>query len=144
MLPAPEQNNVAIKATVREWRDRLWSHQFLRFLVVGAGNTAFGYAAYLLGLLIGLPYTVSAATAAILGALFNFATTGWIVFENDRLYRIFGFLLVYAILILANLEFLVLLVGSGVNKVVAQAALLPCVVILSFVLNKYMVFRKRP
>ena len=121
---------------------RLWSHQLFRFLVVGAMNTLFGYSLYVFALLVGLSYQTAVVCSTVLGAIFNFFTTGRIVFGNGALRRIFGFLMVYGVVLLVNLALLVLLVRSGANKVLAQALLLPCIVALSFVLNKYLVFRK--
>lgn len=134
---------VATEAERDGWRKRLWSHQFVRFMLVGAGNTVFGYSLYLLGLLIGLPYQVAVAASTVLGALFNFFTTGRIVFANDKWHRIFGFLLVYGIVLAANIGLLAPLVAFGMNKALAQAALMPGIVILSFILNKYLIFGRR-
>jgi putative flippase GtrA len=126
------------------WQRRLWSHQFLRFLIVGAGNTVFGYLLYLIGLWIGLHYQVALICATVLGATFNFFTTGRIVFGNDRLRRIAGFFAVYGITLAINLVLLTMLVGWGMMKAYAQMVLLPLIVVLSFVLNKYLVFGRRP
>jgi putative flippase GtrA len=122
----------------------LWGNELLRFLVVGAGNTVFGYLVYLAGLWSGLPYQVAAIVATVLGVIFNFFTTGTIVFRNAALGRIFGFFAVYGFTLIVNLIVLTRLVEAGVSKALAQALVLPLVVILSFLLNKFLVFRKRP
>jgi putative flippase GtrA len=131
-------------SSVTGWCRGLWSNQFLRFLIVGAGNTIIGYLLYLIGLWIGLPYQMALICSTILGATFNFFTTGRIVFENDSLKRIIGFLTVYGIILAINLALLTMLVGWGMMKAYAQMVLLPLIVVLSFVLNKYLVFGKRP
>lgn len=124
------------------WWDRLWSRRFLLFLIVGAGNTIVGYLLYLIGLAIGLPYQAALTGATILGAIFNFFTTGRIVFESRALHNIFGFLAVYGMTFAVNLVLLTFLVEAGIGKALAQAALLPLIVTLSFLLNKYLVFGK--
>jgi putative flippase GtrA len=145
-MPVPP-DRAAAPATSRatrlaDWRDRLWSRQFLRFLVVGVGNTVFGYVVYLIGLGIGVPYQVALIAATVLGAIFNFFTTGRIVFESRALNKIFGFLAVYGITLAVNLVLLIGLVHAGMAKAYAQAALLPVIVTLSFLLNKHLVFGK--
>jgi len=124
------------------WRSVLWSSQLWRFLVVGLGNTVFGYGLYLLGLWVGLPYATALIVSTVLGAIFNFFTTGRIVFKSRALGRIFGFLATYGVTLGVNLILLKWLVEAGVAKAYAQAILLPIVVILSFLLNKYLVFRR--
>ena len=81
--------------------------------------------------------------STVLGAVFNFFTTGCIAFANDKWHCIFSFLLVYGIVLVVNLELLTLLVESGINKALAQAALMPCVVVPPFLLNNYPVFGRR-
>jgi len=145
MSASPEPDNVPLPvSSVTEWHQELWSHQFLRFLVVGAGNTIVGYLLYLLGLWIGLPYQAALACSTILGVTFNFFTTGRIVFENNALGKMVGFFAVYGITFVINLVLLTLLVRSEMSKVLAQAVLLPLVVMVSFLLNKHLVFGRRP
>jgi len=64
--------------------------QFLRFSVVGVVNTAFGYGIYGLLLWLGVSLPLSLLGATVLGILFNFLTTGHLVFRDfawDRLPR---------------------------------------------------------
>ncbi len=119
---------------------RLWKLRPFRFLLVGAANTLFGYLLYLIGLWIGLPYQAALAVATVLGAIFNFFTTGRIVFENRALRKIFAFLAIYAVIYIANLALLTWAVHAGIAKTLAQGLVLPFVVVLSYILNKYLVF----
>lgn len=145
MFAPPEPDSVAPAASfVEAWCRHLWSHQFLRFLIVGALNTVVGYLLYLIGLWVGLPYQAALICSTTLGATFNFFTTGRIVFENMVLGKIIAFLVVYGVTLAVNLVLLILLIRSGIGKAYAQAALLPLVVIVSFLLNKYLVFGRRP
>jgi putative flippase GtrA len=132
---------VGVDASGRlHWLRRLWSNQFFRFLAVGAGNTAFGYGVYLICLIIGISYQVAAVIATVLGIVFNFFTTGTIVFRNAALGKIFGFFAVYGVTLAVNLVLLTMLVEAGVSKAFGQALVLPVVVIMSFLLNKFLVF----
>lgn len=120
----------------------LWSHQFVRFLVVGAGNTAFGYGLYYLCLMLKVDYQVAVVVSTVLGVLLNFLTTGNIVFQNAELGKIIGFFAVYGFTLVVNLVLLTLAVEAGVSKALGQALVLPVIVIMSFLLNKFLVFRK--
>jgi len=120
---------------------RFWSIQFIRFLIVGAVNTAFGYSVYLLCLWIGSPYQIAVVISTVLGTCFNFCTTGTVVFRNSALSKIFGFVVVYGVTLVINLALLTLLIGAGVSKALGQALVLPAVIISSFTLNKFLVFR---
>jgi len=121
----------------------LWKYKFLRFLTVGGINTVFGYSVYLLFLRIGIPYQAAAVAATVIGVVFNFFTTGHVVFENSDLKKIVGFFAVYGITLVVNLVLLTWLVEAGFSKVYGPIVLLPPLVILSFLLNKYLVFGKR-
>ena len=59
---------------------QIWSIRLVRFLVIGAVNTAFSYVIYALLVLIGLHYSLATLISTILGIIFNFFTTGRIVF----------------------------------------------------------------
>jgi len=122
----------------------LWSNQLIRFMIVGIGNTVFGYSLYVLGLMFGIPYQLALIVATILGAVFNFLTTGRIVFESRSKAKFFAFLAVYAITLVVNVALLTGLVHAGMTKAYAQAVLLPLVVSLSFLLNKHLVFGEVP
>lgn len=142
-MPVPN-NDAANGSMSTFWSRWLWSHQLLRFLVVGMANTLVGYALYLIGLWLGVPYQAALTGATILGAIFNFFTTGRLVFESRALNRISGFLAVYGITFAVNLALLTWLVQAGVAKAYAQAVLLPLIVLLSFFLNKHLVFGRLP
>lgn len=117
--------------------------EFLRFLFVGALNTAVGYAVYLLGLLAAnLSPGVALAFATLFGAIFNFLTTGRIVFRDSATSRLPLFLLSYALVYVANLGALDALIAAGLAAHWAQAILLPVMATVSYFVFKSLVFRK--
>lgn len=59
-------------------------NQPLLFIFVGALNTLFGYTIFTFFIMMGLHYALAALLANILGVLFNFKTTGKIVFKNSN------------------------------------------------------------
>ena len=120
---------------------RLWSIPFLRFLVVGGVNTIFGYGVFSLLILLGLHYVIAALLATICGILFNFKTTGTLVFKNrdNRLiFRFFGVsLITYSLMI----GFLKLFDMAGVIPLVAGAIIAVPMGVVAFLLMKKLVFK---
>jgi putative flippase GtrA len=123
-----------------KFRDR----QFLRFLAVGGLNTLFGYGVFSLLVLAGMAPGLSLLIATVLGVLFNYFTTGRIVFAARGWNRLPRFALVYGLTFLANLWSLKSLIAAGLSPLLAQAILLPVVVIATFALNKFLVFGRTP
>jgi putative flippase GtrA len=119
----------------------LGQRQFVRFLVVGALNTAVGYSLFVLFVLLKLGPGTSLALATALGVLFNYMTTGRLVFAARGLGRLPFFAAVYGLTFLLNLWSLRFFLSSGFSPILAQAILLPPMVVLNFALNKIFVFR---
>lgn len=128
------------EAIVQRLRDR----QFIRFLVAGCINTLFGYGVFSLLVLAGLGPDISLLVATVAGVLFNYFTTGKIVFAARGWGRLPWFAAVYSLTFLTNLLSLRGLIAAGMPSLLAQAVLLPVIVVLSFVLNKFLVFRAAP
>lgn len=119
----------------------LRAHRFLRFLIVGTLNTALGYGLFLAALAI-MPTPFTALVAAtILAVLFNFRTTGDLVFgvrDPRLLARFFG---VYAIVFANNSFGLAALQQVGFRPWLRGLMLLPGGVVVSYLLNRRFVFR---
>jgi putative flippase GtrA len=120
--------------------NHLWTFPFFRFLVVGALNTAVGYGLFAVLILFHVDYKIAILLATVLGALFNFKSTGPIVFNNRKNNLIFKFGFVYGIVYLVNLYTVDVFVGKGLPVLLSQAFALPLVVVLSFFLQKTIVF----
>jgi putative flippase GtrA len=115
--------------------------KFIKFLFVGVINTLFGYSVYAIGITAGLTYVWALLISYILGVLWNFKTTGSLVFKNKDNWLIFKFALVYVATLFVNLICLKLLLAHGLGKYLAQGLLVFPVAVLSFVLFKYLVFK---
>jgi len=115
--------------------------QVVRFVAVGALNTAFGYAIFAAGVLAGLPSGVALAIAMVIGVIFNFFTLGRLVFDSRDPSRLPRFVGVYALTYVVNLAMLALWQRIGVGPLLAQLACLPVTVSLTFVLMRFLVFR---
>ena len=120
---------------------RLWAIPFLRFLVVGGINTVFGYGIFALFILVGLHYILAALISTICGILFNFKTTGAIVFRNrdNRLnFRFFG---IYLFTYLLNIGLLKIFDMAGIGSLVSGAIIVLPMAFVSFLLMRKFVFR---
>lgn len=117
-------------------------NKFIRFLFVGGLNTIFGYSIYCLMILLGLSYIWATVIQQVLGVLFNFITTGALVFENsdNRLLLKFitNYMITYFISVGVNkglqewYDLDTYISGMGGTFVAAMA---------SFVLLKYFVYK---
>jgi len=128
-------------APIRAAARLLRAHRFLRFLVVGALNTAVGYGLFLAALAIAPTPFMALVASTILAILFNFRTIGELVFgvrDHRLLARFFG---VYAIVFAYNSFGLAALQGGGFRPWLCGLMLLPGSVVISYLLNHKFVFR---
>ncbi len=116
--------------------------KFVKYLFVGFMNTVFSYMVYAIAVTILGRATLSLAISYIIGILFNFQTTGRIVFKNKNNSLIFKFFACYLCTFFINRTFLDMLVSTfGVDKYLSQALLVFPIALISFTLLKYFVFR---
>jgi len=113
---------------------------FIRFLLAGGLNTAFGYGCFSLLLYIGLHYSVALFIATLLGILFNFKTTGALVFKSSNNFLIWRFLLVYILIYGVNVLGVKAFSLAGITPYLGGAILLLPIATLSFILQKRFVF----
>lgn len=114
---------------------------FVKFILVGVLNTAFGYMAYALLLFLGLHYTLAVVLSTIAGVLFNFKTTGTIVFKNNNNKLIFKFVAVYAITTTLGIIILRMAELARINLYLAGLVSTGICAIIAFLLNKNWVFK---
>jgi len=128
---------------------KLWAIQFLRFLAVGGVNTAFGYGVFALLILLNRHFRICSPEAELVlaplisqicGILFNFKTTGTIVFRNRNNRLILRFFAVYSITYLLNYGLLRLFESLGIGRLVGGAILILPLALLAYFLNKRCVF----
>ena len=114
--------------------------RFIKFLFVGGINTAFGYGIYALFLFIGLHYSLAVFLGTVLGVIFNFKTTGSLVFKNKENKLLARFFAVYGITYLLNIIGLKLFITIGFNSYTGGAVLILPMAVVAFILNKNFVF----
>ena len=118
--------------------------QFIRFLIIGGVNTVFAYSIYALSIFLGAHYTLAVLLSTVIGTCFSFKTMGTMVFDNPDNMLIFKFIAVYALCYFLNIGILRVLTLIGVtNLYVAGLTSSLLVALVSFSLNKWVVFRKK-
>jgi putative flippase GtrA len=115
--------------------------QFLRFLIVGGINTAFAYGVFALALYAGFHYALASLTSIVLGMFFSFFTQGKLVFKSNKPGELARFLAVATLLYFVHTGLLKAAAYFGIDLYLAGAALTFPLSLLSYVLNKHLVFR---
>jgi putative flippase GtrA len=114
----------------------------IRFVAIGFVNTAFGYGLFAVLYATSQSYRAAIVLATAGGTLFNFLTTGRLVFSNAKLSRLVPFVLCYGFVAAVNIALVDLGVAVGLNPFIGQAFALPVTVGLAFVINDRIVFRR--
>lgn len=117
--------------------------RFGKFIAIGFINTIIGYGIFSLALLLTHAERLSVVIAWSVGTVFNFFSTGRMVFENRDLSRAVPFLMSYGVSMGVNLALISILTARGLGGMLAQAICLPVVVVVSYVINSRLVFRGR-
>lgn len=121
--------------------------EFLRFVLVGCINTAFSYSLYALFLWAGLHFAPANLLAFVISLLFSFWTQGRWVFQRHSWRRLWRFVLAWCVIYLFNIGLIALFVRAGLNAYVAGALALVPVTLLSYAVQKLIVFagpQRRP
>lgn len=115
--------------------------RFAAFLIVGGVNTLVGYGLFAALILLGLPTPAAAILGTILGLLFNFLSTGGLVFKKRSGQLLPRFIGVYVVQMGLNVAALRALEGAGLHPLVAGALVLPPLAIFTYFALKRFVFR---
>lgn len=116
--------------------------RFVRFLLVGGLNTAFGYGFFALLIALKLPVPLAVLISNIGAVLFNFRSTGRLVFGSRDNRLLWRFVANYGVMYALNLAALEGLMHLGLGVYAASALLILPLAIVSFTLNKTFVFRE--
>ena len=116
--------------------------QFLRFVVVGASNTAITLLAYAAAIHVGVRYLPAGAGAYLLGGVNGFALNRtWTFSHHGRVARAAArYAAVTAIGVFLNLALLRLAVAVGVPRAGGEVATVAPVTLLTFALNRAWAF----
>ena len=114
----------------------------LKFIVVGGINTIFGYGIYWGLLQLDVYFTIAAFFSTLLGIIFNFFTIGRLVFQSKNNALFYKFVFVYGFLYLLSIAGISFIHDFNVSYEIAGAIMIMPSAIISFVLNKNLVFKK--
>ena len=114
--------------------------RFFKFLFVGFLNTLFSYTIYAIFVSVGLGANVSLFLQYIIGVLWNFKTTGVIVFKTNNNRLLLKFVLCYVFTFVLNSVLLSFLLRYT-NEYIAQAILVLPIAIVSFLILRKFVFK---
>lgn len=124
----------------RFWPNRDLFFEWLRFLAVGGINTAFGYGLYAVCIWLWADYLAAITVSMVGGVLFNYRTTGAVVFarRDGSFARFIG---CYAVVLALSVMLLKFLDTRGVNPYLSGLIVAFPAALLSFVLLRTYVFR---
>jgi putative flippase GtrA len=114
---------------------------FYRFIVIGTINTIIGYSIYALLICLNVHYLWAMLVSTVIGTLFNFKTTGTIIFKNSQNRLFLKFIMVYGLVYILNIAIIRVITGFYNNQYIDGAIALSIVVPIAFVLNKKFVFQ---
>ena len=123
---------------------RLLSFEFIRFVLVGCLNTAFGFGIYCLMIWLGLSYWWATLVSNVLGVLFNFKTIGILVFKNPDNKLFWRFVSCYVLAYGLNVSIIFLFKHfAGLNDYWSGLIATVFVALFSFFYQKLFVFKTR-
>lgn len=117
---------------------------FIRFVLVGILNTCFGVGVYCLFIYLGLQYAIATLLSNILGVVWNFKTTGRLVFGSKGNKLIYRFALCYCFAYILNIAFIFCFTKIGFNDYYSGIFATPLIALCSYSLLKRFVFLKAP
>lgn len=115
--------------------------RFFNYLLVGGLNTLFGYGVFMLMIWAGFHYSLAIAGSTVLGTLFNFKSTGALVFKSHDNSRIIRFVLVYGFVYCMNVLSVGLLIRLGINAYYSGMIMILPLALLAYRLNSQFVFK---
>jgi len=119
--------------------------EVIRFGVAGMANTAFGFGAYSVLVLLGVPVSAALFVATVAGVFFNFVTFGAFAFRRLDARRLPRFLLAYGLIYVFNLALLeALRAATGLGPIAAQLACLVVVAPAAYLVLRARVFQGEP
>lgn len=116
------------------------SVRFVKFLIVGGLNALFGFTIYGLLAITALPTWLVLLLATLLGIVFNFFTTGGLVFKSLNITKVPAFIICYGIVFLLNLGLLYWLTPIFDSRIWAMALIIAPMSVLTYFMQSRLVF----
>lgn len=118
--------------------------QLLRYLIVGAANTAFAYAIYAVGISLGLSYQLASLGALIAGICSGFIIQGKVAFRSQLENRFLPFVALWVLLYLANIVLIGTFAFFGTNLFLAGLLAAVPVNAASYLAMRAVIFTPKP
>jgi putative flippase GtrA len=119
------------------------SWRFARFLLVGGANTVISYSVYVLFLFIGLSYAYASFLSLVIGVLSGFRMQSTLVFKNSDSHLFLRFATCWGGIYIVNITFIHEFLRWGWDPYTAGALALPLIAMISYFVQKNLVFRNR-
>lgn len=120
----------------------LLSHTLVRFVLAGGVNTVFGLVVYSALALTPLPTWAILVLTNLAGLVFNFMTTGGLVFRDLGLARLPRFVLCYGLVVLLYWVAIKALSPITGGRIGAMAVVIVPMVAFTYLLQSRFVFRR--
>lgn len=116
--------------------------QLIRFCMAGVANTLFSYLIYCIFLYFGISFQMASFFAIVIGIFFSFTVQGKFVFFNENKLLIWKFALSWAVIYILQITYINFAINKfGYNAYIIGLTSLPISVILSYISQKFFVFR---
>ncbi len=115
--------------------------QIVKFIITGIINTIFYFILYSFFIYMGINYKLAVFFATVIGVFFSFVMFGKFVFDNNEKRALGKFILIYAILYIFNILFISFFESLLHNYYISGLIATVLCAILSFILNKFYVFK---
>lgn len=120
---------------------KLPANRLVRFLLIGALNSIFGFCVFSAMVLLGTGNLPALLAGNLAGLVFNFFSTGGLVFRSLSLQAVPRFVLCYVTVLALNTALLGWLAPLAGNRILAQALLTLPMAVLSYLIMSRWVFR---
>lgn len=132
---------IVLVSNCRGWLRRGIAHRWVRFVLVGAANTAFSYGIYAALLASGLDYRAASLGSIVLGVLVSYWTQGSLVFGHRSAAAFLRFVAVWMAIYIVHIGIIGLYLRLGMTAYWAGVAAIPVLAVLSYLMQKFAVFR---
>ena len=119
----------------------IFDYRMVRFLLVGMLNSMFGFCVFSAVVWLGQGTVAALLAGNVAGLVFNFFSTGGLVFRTLALTRLPKFLVCYVLMLFMNYGLLAILAPVLDSKILAQAILTVPMASLSYLLLTFWVYK---
>lgn len=115
----------------------------LNYALYGIVNTIFSFSIYSALIFIDFSYQFATLIALIIGVFFSYFTQSNFVFKSKGSRLFFKYILIWFFLYFINIFLIYVFINSGINKYYSGALSSVVMVVLSFLLQRNWIFKKR-